>query len=255
MDAGPYTASDPVRPDTPGPLPPASRRTGILRREQVYRDLRARVLAGEFPARLRLAEERLAALLDVSRTPIREALVRLHADGLVRHDPDGGYHVAEPDLIHLRDLYEVRIGLELQGLTRSTLDARVRHDPALLEPLRDAWRALREAPPPPDPAFVEVDEGFHLTVSQAAGNGVLTEMLRTVNARIRPVRMYDFLTADRIFQTIAQHLDIVEAVLAGDIELAVTELRRHVGISLEVVERRAARAITQMLVYGGGART
>jgi DNA-binding GntR family transcriptional regulator len=226
----------------------------MLRREQVYRELRTRILAGEFPTRLRLAEERLAALLGVSRTPIREALVRLHADGLLRHDPDGGFHVAEPDLLHLRDLYELRIGLELLGLNRSTLDATVRHDATLLEPLRDAWRALRAAPPAPDPAFVEVDEAFHVTMSRAAGNGVLTDMLCAINARIRPVRMYDFLTADRIEQTIAQHLDIVEAVLAGDIVLAVTELRRHVGVSLEVVERRAARAITQMLVYGGGVR-
>jgi len=81
---------------------------------------------------------------------------------------------------------------------------------------------------------------------------VLTEMLETINARIRPVRMYDFLTPGRIEETIEQHLDIVEAVLVGDVELAVKELRRHVGVSLEVVERRAARAITQMVVHGGG---
>src|SRR4051812_25386515 len=113
MDAGLYTGSDTASAGrAPGddPLPRASaRRPPILRREQVYRELRTRILAGEFPTRLRLAEERLAALLGVSRTPIREALVRLHADGLVRHEPDGGYHVAEPDLLHLRDLYELRI--------------------------------------------------------------------------------------------------------------------------------------------------
>lgn len=259
MDAGLYTAPDPARPGRgraarKTALPPTAGRRGVLRREQVYRDLRSRILAGEFPSRVRLAEERLAALLEVSRTPVREALVRLHADGLLSHDVDGGYRVAEPDLVGLRDLYELRIALELHGLTRAVLDPAARHDPAVLEPLRDDWRALRENPPPPDPSFVDRDEAFHVTVSAAAGNAVLTEMLTAINARIRPVRMYDFLTADRIDQTIAQHLAIVEAVLAGQVETATAVLRRHVGISLTVVEHRAARAITQMLVYGGGGR-
>jgi len=256
MDTEPYTASyskSYSNRHTSVPLPPVKprRATSRLRREQVYRDLRQRILMGEFPTRMRLAEERLAALLEVSRTPIREALVRLHADRLLRHDPDGGYYVAEPDLAGLRDLYELRIALELHGLQRAHEES-VTHDTAILEPLRDLWQALREDPPAPDAQFVEVDEGFHVALNHAAGNRVLTEMLETVNARIRPVRMYDFLTPDRIEETIEQHLDIVEAVLAGDVELAVKELRRHVGVSLEVVERRAAHAITQMVVHGGG---
>jgi DNA-binding GntR family transcriptional regulator len=67
--------------------------------------------------------------------------------------------------------------------------------------------------------------------------------------------MYDFLTEDRIVETVDQHLEIVETVLTGDIDEAVVLMRRHVGVSLEVVEKRAARAITQMLVYGGGRPT
>src|SRR5882757_605565 len=248
MDTGLYTARD-----TAAAAPaPAPRTGGVLRREAVYHELRARVLAGEFPVRTRLAEERLAALVGVSRTPVREALVRLHADGLLVHDPDGGYHVALPDLGGLRDLYELRIALELHGLTRAVQESHVHHDAALLEPLRDHWRILRDDPPAPDPAFVELDEDFHLTLNRAAGNGALTETLAGINARIRSVRMYDFLTVDRIQRTISEHLDVVDAVLADDIPRAVTEMRRHVGISLEVVEKRAARAITQMLVHRGG---
>lgn len=259
MNAELYTARDPESDATPDPaptsgnLPPrAASRPRILRRELVYRELKERILAGEFPPRMRLAEERLGTLLEVSRTPIREALVRLHADGLLRHDPDGGYHVAAPDLGGLRDLYELRIALELACLTRAAQEERVTHDPAVLEPLRDEWRAMREDLPPADPSFVDRDESFHVTLSRAAGNGAITESLQTVNARIRPVRMYDFLTSDRIAETVDQHLEIVESVLTGDIAEAVVLMRRHVGVSLEVVEKRAARAITQMLVYGGG---
>ncbi|MBL7494786.1 GntR family transcriptional regulator [Frankia sp. CNm7] len=219
-------------------------------RDHAYVGLRQRLMAGEFSFRDRLTEERLAALLGVSRTPVREALARLASDGLVEKRSDGGYYPAEPDLVGLRDLYEIRVVLELRGLERA-LESGVPHDVALLEPLRDSWRALRAAPPAPDPSFVGLDEGFHLTLSRASGNVELANMLGAVNARIRPVRMHDFLTADRIHLTIEQHLDIVETVLAGDLPEAVRKLRSHVGESMEVVEKRAARAITQMVLRRG----
>jgi DNA-binding GntR family transcriptional regulator len=219
-------------------------------REHAYVALRQRLMEGEFSFRDRLTEERLAALLGVSRTPVREALTRLAGDGLVEKRPDGGYYPAEPDLAGLRDLYEIRVVLELRGMERA-LESGVSHEAALLEPLRDYWRALRAAPPEPDPSFVALDEDFHLTLSRASGNVELANMLDAINARIRPVRMHDFLTADRIHLTIEQHLGIVETVLAGDMADAVRKLRSHVGESMEVVEKRAARAITQMVLRRG----
>ncbi|CAJ65028.1 MULTISPECIES: GntR family transcriptional regulator [Frankia] len=230
---------------TPSPTP-RSTAAGNLR-DQAYVALRRRLMSGEFSFRDRLAEERLAALLGVSRTPIREALTRLAGDGLVEKRQDGGYYPAEPDLGALRDLYEIRVTLELRGLQRA-VESGTAHDPAVLEPLRDTWRALRDDQPAPDPAFVVLDEEFHITLSRASGNAELAHMLDAINARIRPVRMHDFVTADRVELTISQHLGIVERVLAGDLEGSVAALRQHVGESMDVVEKRAARAITQMVL-------
>jgi DNA-binding GntR family transcriptional regulator len=110
---------------------------------------------------------------------------------------------------------------------------------------------LSQDRPEPDPQFVLVDEDFHITLSRAAGNHVLTEMLESVNARIRAVRMYDFLTEDRIERTVEEHCRIVELVLAGKIELALETLHQHVGLSMEVAERRAATAISRMALNRG----
>lgn len=243
--------------------PPVQQRWGLTaeeladargtRGDLVHDRVRRMVLLGVFPTRERLAEERVAEVLGVSRTPVREALVRLHAEGLLRRYADGGYFVAEPDLADLRDLYELRITLELRGLTRA-LEGFGSHDPGVLEPLRDRWRALRADLPAPDPTFVELDESFHMALCRSAGNIALAETLETVNARIRPIRMHDFLTEDRIVLTIDQHLGIVEAVLAGEVEQAVGRMRQHVGESMEIVERRAARALTQMLLGRGRRR-
>ncbi|GAA3579534.1 GntR family transcriptional regulator [Nonomuraea rosea] len=220
----------------------------MSRREWAYNELRRRVMVGEFGVRTRLMEKHLAEDLGVSRTPVREALVRLETDRLVVRE-DGCYYVAVPDLSHLRDLYELRITLELRGLTRVQESDLVSHDVALLEPLRDKWRELIDDLPEPDPQFVLLDEDFHVTLLRASGNDELTEALETVNARIRHVRMYDFLTADRIATSSDEHLRIVELVLAKDLDDALTALHKHVGESLEIVERRAARAITQMALH------
>jgi DNA-binding GntR family transcriptional regulator len=246
MDTPLYTDSD-TAPEEPVPAPPPT----SLRRDEVYGELRRRLMIGEFPIRSRLVEERLASLLGVSRTPVREALVRLQTDGLV-HRFEGGYFVTLPDFAGLRDLYDLRITLELRGLGRALESSAVRHDVSILEPLRDSWRGLWDDRPETTPEFVSSDEDFHVNLLKSSGNSVLTDTLVSVNARIRPVRMYDFLTEERINLTITQHLEIVEAVLVGQMDDAISALRRHVGESLEVVERRAARAITQMALHRGG---
>jgi DNA-binding FadR family transcriptional regulator len=91
-----------------------------------------------------------------------------------------------------------------------------------------------------------VDESFHLALAAAAGNAVLVELLRSVNERIRIVRMQDFTTDDRIEQTITQHLEIAEAVLMEQVDLAVARFEEHLAESLAVVEQRTLLAISRM---------
>src|SRR3954452_10010592 len=109
--------------------------------ERAYSELKRRLLLGEFPLRIRLGEERLAALLSVSRTPVRQALARLHAERLVERLPDGGYAPAAPNLVKIRQLYEVRRALELSALARPA-EIGTTHSLSVIEPLRDDWRLL-----------------------------------------------------------------------------------------------------------------
>jgi len=219
------------------------------RGDDAYRALKTGVLLGEFPLNVRLGEERLAVQLQVSRTPIREALKRLFSEGLLEAHPDGGYRPLVPDVVVMRQLYEVRAGLELQALQRP---ARLgtRHDPAVLEPLRDQWRRLQADLPAPDPSFVLLDEAFHLQLALASGNHVLVDVLRQVNERIRVVRMLDFLSAERIEATVAEHVALVEHVLAGRAVDAESAFTAHLGVSMAVVEERVQAAIARMVAGG-----
>ncbi len=232
-DTGPYTGPDPATEAVVG------------RGAAAYDWIKQELLSGAFALGTRLAEERLARALDVSRTPVREALGRLHAEGLVERHPDGGYTPSVPDLGEIVELYEVRSSLEHAALDRGCDDA----GRAALGVLRDEWVALadEDVVRRPDPAFVLLDEDFHVRLAAAAGNHALVGVLSGVNERIRVVRMHDFLSVERIEATIAQHLGILDAVLDGAPPAAAVALRAHLEESAAVVQDRAAQAIARMV--------
>jgi DNA-binding GntR family transcriptional regulator len=228
-------------------VPPVGDHAG--RADSVYLDLKRRLLIGDFPLRTRLGEQRLAATLGVSRTPVRQALHRLHAERLLERHPEGGLAPAALDLVGLRELYEVRRMFELAALVRPDQQGTT-HDAGILEPLRDEWLELRDDQPVADPGFVLCDERFHEQLALAAGNRALVGLLHDVNERIRLIRMHDFLTEERIATTISQHLGIVEAVLAGDLVRGRELFESHIGESIAVVESRATRALARMATEG-----
>lgn len=226
---------------------------GATRADHAYAELKRRLLSGEFPLNVRLGEERLASLIGMSRTPIREALFRLHAEGLVERWPDGGFRPVAPDVSVMREIYEVRAALEVAAIRRPSLVGTV-HDRELLEALRADWLQLVEdVDHEPDPGFVAVDESFHVALAEAAGNSVLVDQLRLLNDRIRVVRMQDFMVEGRIRTTVVEHLQILDALLAGDAATAEELLSTHIGVSIGVVEDRVRRAISRMVQGGDGA--
>ncbi|WP_051196465.1 GntR family transcriptional regulator [Jonesia quinghaiensis] len=214
----------------------------VSRRQQVYHQLRSDLMSGVFSPYTRLTEERVAQRYEVSRTPVREALARLLADGLIEKR-DGSLFMHMPSFAELTNLYELRITLEQQGIVRAISDPTIHHDRARLETELSRWVDLDASGREPSASFVAEDELFHRTLLDAAGNPSITATLDQVNARIRAVRMYDYLTEDRLDATISEHMGILDLVLSGKLPAALEALREHVGVSKDVVMERAARAL------------
>ncbi|MFF0817309.1 GntR family transcriptional regulator [Rhodococcus sp. NPDC003318] len=211
-------------------------------RERVYRALRGDLMSGRIGPSERLGEERLAELYGVSRTPVREALARLQADGLVERDEHGLFPY-RPRLDDLADLYELRITLEMRGIKRILGGGAGSHDPAVLGPELELWHGYRDDMPEPDAGFVALDERFHITLLASSGNGALVDALAGVNAKVRPVRMFDYLTPDRMAATVAEHITVAELVLDGHLQRAHDALLAHIDESRAVVIERAQQAL------------
>jgi DNA-binding GntR family transcriptional regulator len=193
--------------------------------EQVYQRLKTDLHEFRLTPGQRLSEAALAEQMGVSRTPIREALTRLRDEGLVEVESKTGWFVRPIDFDRIDQLYDLRVLLELDAVTRLS---QAEAPEQLLAPLRQAWllpsgERLRDGP-----AVGELDERFHSALVKAAGNDEIARVHDDVTGRIRIVRRLDFTRDDRIDATYQEHARILRAVLQRKADQAKMLLRAHI---------------------------
>jgi Transcriptional regulators len=190
----------------------------------VIRDkLRERILSGEFRPGARLVEGKLSAEMAVSRIPVREALRALAAEGLVTVEPRRGATVSILSDALADDMVEVRATLE--GLNAKL--AAMRRDDETVGQLKAILAEGDAAVEAGDMAKCqELNRQFHETLAIIAGNAVLTELMRSL--RDRTALVFAPSNMRRIRENWADHAQILNAVIAGNGELANLLATQHV---------------------------
>jgi DNA-binding GntR family transcriptional regulator len=192
--------------------------------------------SGELPPGSRLRESGLAERLGTSRTPVREALRRLEAQGLVVHEPHRGVVVAELDYDQLGELYAVREVLEA---TAARLAAR-HASPEEVEILREMARS-HEALVDDADALAQANKKFHRQITRASHNRYLNAMLETMLINLALLTGTTFTLAERRRAVAKEHREIVEAIAAGDEEAARELAARHISNGYKARIALAAR--------------
>ncbi len=192
--------------------------------DQVYIAIRERISSGSLPRGARVHQEDLAEELGVSRTPVREALRRLAAEGLVEMRTNRGARVADVDQVGMRGSYEARTVIE-PGAARLAAGRR------LAEPLarmRAAVAAQRRSLRNVQRSF-EANREFHLALAEASGNEFLVQFAeRLWVARIgETIYERQVETQERMLLDVREHEQIIEAIEAGDGRRAESLVRRH----------------------------
>jgi len=188
------------------------------------------IVMGAFSPGERLDEVRLAERFAVSRTPIREAFQHLAAAGLIDLQPRRGAFVRRRGIAEIVEMFEVMGALEsLCG----RLAAR-RHSPEAALLLQATMRACETEAARVDPeAYYDANEAFHHVIYDASGNAFLTRQTRQLQQALSPYRRLQLRVKNRMRQSLAEHREIVEAVLSGDEAAAENALRAHVVIQGE----------------------
>lgn len=207
---------------------------------EVRTALRRRILTWEYAPGTRLIEESLSEEFGVSRGPLREALGQLQAAGFITKVPNKGYTVKQPDVKEIKELYDLRLALELhavEGVTRM---------PAPAEVLTELY-AVWEEPIPTDADVAEVlacrDQVFHERIAEAFGNETLLLHLKRINERIYVFRRIDFAREKTVASAKEHHRDIVDAIKDGNVEGARVAMREN----LEHAEAHVESALKEML--------
>ncbi len=193
------------------------------RSQVVSEEIRAMILGGRLKPGERLIEEGLSAELGVSRVPVREALLALSAQGLVRLEPRRGATVAEITPRIVAELVEVRALLE--GLNAKL--AAQRHDPEIIAQLRDTLeRGNAAAKSGTREELARLNAEFHERLAEASRNSVLSEVMRGL--RERTGLAFAINGRARAREDWQEHAGVLAAVIAGDSELAALLANRHV---------------------------
>jgi DNA-binding GntR family transcriptional regulator len=199
--------------------------------EGVYQALKADIFEFRMLPGARFSENEVAERARVSRTPVREALLRLQREGFVDVLLKSGWRVKELDFDRFEQLYDARVVLELDAV-RKLCSGPAQPD---LSALRKAWLVPPKQRLGDWVAVAKLDEEFHATLVAAAGNQELARMHADVTERIRIVRRLDFTQAERVAYTYEEHAAILRAILARKLQQATLLLRSHIEQSkLEV---------------------
>ncbi len=197
----------------------ASKNTAVLLREMI--------LAGALPAGAKLGEAELATRLEVSRTPVREALSRLAAEGLVELVPNRGARVARWTQEALEQIFELRLRLEpyavslaVPRLTDADLDD--------LDDLAHRMQGLGKPGRAQDlDGIVHLNRQFHrMLINRAANPAVASALLTVTHASVVNQNFHNY-SPEALARSLAHHVEMVAAARAGNADWANSVMHAH----------------------------
>ena len=209
--------------------------------EQLRDRIEELIVSGHYPPGTKLEEVDLAATFNVSRTPIREALIQLSAAGLIEMRPRRGAVVSEISADRLTQMFDVRAEMEAICARRAAEHATEADRAALLA----AHQACEEAVAARDPdRYYRLNEQFHMAVYAASQNAFLAEQTALLHRRLHPYRRLQLRSPNRIEKSFEEHARVLQAILGGDSAEAAQGIQEHVRIQnwqfSEMVEKNAA---------------
>ncbi len=206
--------------------------------DEAARALREAILNGELSSGTRLRQVQLATQLGISRTPLREALMKLEQEGLIELLPRGGLRVALLNLDEAVELYDVREVLD--GLAARLAAQRITE-----QGLRDLKRHLSQmkdclARQDAHTWFV-AHVAFHDEIFRASGNGRLRALLSVVRLSIQRFHPVLLTTPNRLADAYREHREIFEAIRVHDPEASERLARAHIANAKEIVLKVISR--------------
>ncbi|UCF92527.1 MAG: GntR family transcriptional regulator [Desulfobacterales bacterium] len=199
---------------------------------KVMQDLKAQIFNFKLLPGVRISDKEVAQKMGMSRSPVREALVRLSEQGLVKSRHNRGFTVRDFSVQEVEDLYTLREAIEVLAV-RLALQRLDKKKTQSLQQHLDRYPFLMESSGLMK--FNEVDEEFHDLIATYSGNELLTQNWKSLHGQIRIVRRYDYLRPNSFRETYADHSQIFEHMRHGETSKAQKCMSRHIIKSMRII--------------------
>jgi len=212
---------------------------GATASAQVYQQLRAQIIALDIPPGAALSENDLASAFGVSRTPVREALLRLADEGLVEIVPKSGTTVSRIPYAQLSEAIVIRKALEEVAVREASLRGTKSQFTglwALIERQREAAKADDRD------AFHAADEAFHAAIAEAAGYPGIWRLVNQVKVQVDRMRHLTLPESGRMLRVTKEHAAVLTAMEKRDGDKAIAAMRGHLdGLENSLPEIRRSK--------------
>ena len=214
--------------------------------EKAHTRLKEAIIGGDIAPGCLLMEHQVTKALSISRTPVREAFNRLSMEGLVQAEPHKGVRVAALSPEDLAELFEARESIETRFLERSAKALAQADFKRLREALQKAGEALEAARTPAEIeaaglAYLKADRSMHDELVKACGNRVWIGIYLNIRERIEIVGRLVGTRPAKLSLTVAQHLNVLDALqiedYAGAAELMLKHIRDSRDLALDILRR------------------
>lgn len=209
----------------------------ISKEKEVSEYLIGLIGRGELVHGQRLSENKIAAILGCSISPVREALISLAPLGIFEKETRQQWQVVNPDNQMFEELYEFRSVIEIYCLKKLMRPDNLAKNLPGLKSLLKKTKAFLNNKKIDYRSFYEIDAALHHFLLKSSNNSFFVERIKFVYVMLDFHRSSGFYDDDRIHLTLSEHLDILKAIIAADKEAAISALDIHISGSLEFSKR------------------
>lgn len=196
-----------------------------MKKNLVYKDIKKKIITGEFAQGDSINEKDLTEIFKISRTPIREALNILELEGWIKSVPRKGYVVSSITFSDIKDLFRIRYELEPVFLAMAFNFFEIEVLKSLKEKIlnlieKEDYEALRL-----------LDDEFHNYLVESTYNSFAIKTMESINEHISRTRYLTFNDKNETFDSARDHIEIIDALMEKNLERAVKVLKSHIDKS------------------------
>ena len=211
---------------------PSAKRPIMTMKHQIYQILKKEICDGNFPPGQWLQEKELAEKLNVSRSPVREALKQLVDEGLAIEYPNKGVLVKEFTVKDIEEIYEVRILLESYAIKNSVKTITTSNIRELMEILHVLTKQYENN----DLAsYIETDTQLHQYIITLGGNSIVSDIYKRIYSQSQQFRIYSLTTKRRFDDSVIEHKQVVENICSGNWKEADRVNKIHLTLAREEI--------------------